>query len=351
MDSSGKLLVVDGSRVVRATLKKRLSAHFSIIEESDGESAWQTLMLDTSICAVISGAQPPRLEACDLLARMRTSSKRHLRALPVVLIVSDVEHHEHRERDEAAGITAFITKTMSASAMRETLDQVIAESTPQDSTPTVLGKEVFRRRLEKSPGTKESSLLVFSLDARAALQTRFGEPALTRIDSHLSTLIASRLSADDVLGQTGTDRLALFAPGVNASESARFARQICKSLAQGQITVRGETIGLTLSVGIAHSLTDQTNDPQTLLNLAATRADEASQQGGNTVVEPAPDHAPPDWAVVSSWLTSDIDRASLARLAPDIYPFLATIDRELNLGLPLAEIDRRLRQFATETRL
>ena len=69
-----RILVLDGSRVVRATLAKRLAGHFEIVEEGDGESAWQRLMLDGRIAAVISGISPPRLVARDLLARLRRSA-------------------------------------------------------------------------------------------------------------------------------------------------------------------------------------------------------------------------------------------------------------------------------------
>lgn len=346
MDGKTKLLVVDGSRVVRATLSKRLTALYSIIEESDGESAWQTLMLDTSICAVISGAQPPRLEACDLLARMRASTKRHLRSLPVVLIVSDIEHYEHRERDLNAGVAAFITKTMDTGAIRDILECVIAGPHANSPASRVLDQTTFTNRLANVAPQEAASLLVFSIDARAELEKRFGAQSLARIDAHLADLIASRLSRDDVLGQAALGQLALLAPGVSAADGSRFARQIGKSLKKGQITVRNETITLTLSAGLAHSLSDRENNPHKLLSLARARAVQACQQGGNMVIDPPDESALADWSTVSSWLTSDLDRASLIRLAPELYPFLVTIDRELKLNLPLANINQRLQQLA-----
>ena len=63
-----RVLVVDHSRVVRSALAKHLREHFEVREEADGESAWQTLVLDSSIVAVVSGAQLPRLNGYDLLA-------------------------------------------------------------------------------------------------------------------------------------------------------------------------------------------------------------------------------------------------------------------------------------------
>ena len=49
METIRRLLVLDNSRVVRATLSKHLKDDFEVIEEASGESAWQTLMLDSGI--------------------------------------------------------------------------------------------------------------------------------------------------------------------------------------------------------------------------------------------------------------------------------------------------------------
>lgn len=84
--SRRRILVIDGSRVVRATLAKRLGDRFEVIEEANGESAWQRLMLDANIAAVISGIHPPRLDARDLFARLRASAMRRLREIPFILV-------------------------------------------------------------------------------------------------------------------------------------------------------------------------------------------------------------------------------------------------------------------------
>ena len=346
MNSGKKVLVVDGSRVVRATLRKHLSETYTVVEESDGESAWQTLMLDTGVCAVISGAHPPRLEACDLLARMRASSKRRLHTLPVLLIVSDVENHENRERDLAAGVADFITKSMSARTILDTLAGVIAHAAAAVHARPILNAEAFAEHLAHAAPNTQASVLVFALDNRQNLLSRFGTHALGRLDAHLANLIGSRLSASDVLGHAAPGRLGLLATGVEAAESARFARQLCKSLAQGQISVRGQAVPLTLSAGAAHSAIDRKAELPALLHLANARLDLAGALGGNTVVDNTSEPEPADWATVSNWLSGEIDRASAVRLAPSLYPLLAALDRELGLGLPLADINRRLQQVA-----
>ncbi|MDR1709940.1 MAG: diguanylate cyclase, partial [Candidatus Accumulibacter sp.] len=121
-----RILVVDGSRVVRATLAKRLEDSFGVVEEDNGESAWQRLMLDSSIVAVISGVSPPRLTAQGLFERLRSSVLRRLRETPMVLLVSDDSPDASNAEWRSMGIAGFMTKSMSKEAMTERLERVLA---------------------------------------------------------------------------------------------------------------------------------------------------------------------------------------------------------------------------------
>ena len=89
------ILIVDDSRVVRISLIKHLKEHFEIREEGDGEAAWQTLVVDHSIKAVISDLQMPKLNGYELLERVRTSKLRRLQQMPFIL-VSGAETEEER---------------------------------------------------------------------------------------------------------------------------------------------------------------------------------------------------------------------------------------------------------------
>lgn len=52
MNELPHVLIVDNSRVIRALLSRSLKDHFEVREETNGESAWQTLVLDSAIVAV-----------------------------------------------------------------------------------------------------------------------------------------------------------------------------------------------------------------------------------------------------------------------------------------------------------
>ena len=69
-ESRPRLLIVDDSRMVRASIIKHLKGLYDIREEGDGEAAWQTLVLDHHIDAVISDLSMPVMDGfqvCQIL--------------------------------------------------------------------------------------------------------------------------------------------------------------------------------------------------------------------------------------------------------------------------------------------
>ena len=65
MNEDGKLpriLVVDDSRMVRATIVKHIRGRFEVREEADGEAGWQTLLVDPDIELVLTDIGMPRLD-------------------------------------------------------------------------------------------------------------------------------------------------------------------------------------------------------------------------------------------------------------------------------------------------
>ena len=57
-----RVLIVDDSRMVRATLIKHIRSHYDYREEGDGEAAWQVVVLDHAIQAIICDLSMPVLD-------------------------------------------------------------------------------------------------------------------------------------------------------------------------------------------------------------------------------------------------------------------------------------------------
>lgn len=380
-----RILVVDESRVVRATLSKHLKGTFEIREEADGESAWQTLMLDASLSVIISGIHTPRLGAHDLLARLKASSMRRLREIPFVLITSDIDNKAERDFDRSRGIDGFISKSMSKAELLKYLDKlldsavftesVILPDAPADETETEPGPEPVPATLEPifkapaildpepfssvvaslavpSPKAGKLCMLVFAIDNRENLIASFGQEAMDMVVKRIASLLITKVGPSDAIGRCADDRLCIISRGVDLDQGVHFARRVCASLSAGQITIRGQKIRLTASVGVASNTNDPVRDGAALFALAENRLAQALVCGGNTVASDSKKGCPlrrPDLSTSGFLDAVNLQdektmAAQIGVLGLKVLPLLAVMDRELALNLPLDEIKRQLEQ-------
>ena len=380
MNKLRRILVIDGSRVVRVTLAKHLKDDFDVVEEANGESAWQTLVLDATIAAVVSGIHPPKLDAHDLLARLRASSIRRLQEMPFTLLVSDVENQAGPASDRLRGVAAVITKTMKKAAIVACLNALFehadeaARAAPEEKKtlpPDVLPLPAPAPEAEKlldseafwsvisglslaDAPAEPVCVLVFGIDDREGLSASFGADVAAMIAARFASLLLSRLSPRDSIGRCRGERLAIISPGVDLKQGERFGKQVSKSLAAGQITVRGQKVKLTASVGIASTSDDVLSRGSELYFLADRRLDQALVCGGNTVaVEYKPkcpvhcrENDVDERLDVLSEATGLMHAGRIGALGLKIMPLLQRIDQELALGLPLADIQEKLQQRA-----
>ena len=440
MEKSRRILVLDASKVVRATLGKHLKEDFEVIEEANGESAWQLLMLDSRIQAVVSGVHPLKLEAHDLLARLKASSIKRLREIPFLLIVSDLDNRVERDADRAAGVAGFLTKTMSKTELVHALNDLlgtrksasthvrsekpeVADKPPKPDKAAAVNAHPARNVLEEmpvlppaapargfseektvstvilpphaailssarqteepetavsaatravnlltadqlvtalssltlsGPNAEMACVLVFAIDDLPGLEEQFGGDVAAVIASRLASLLTSKVGPHDVIGHCTDDRLAIISQGVDLKQGIRFGRQVCKSLASGQISIRGNKIKLTASVGVASTSDDYLVENSELLWLANRRLDQAFVCGGNTVVselKPGCVMHGCDRRLIALFELlkngpSPRYRDKLGAMGLLVVPLLREIDRELALGLSVDDVERKLLERA-----
>ena len=126
-----RILIVDDSRVVRMSLIQHLKGQYEVREEGDGEAAWQTLVLDHSIRAVISDLQMPKVNGYELLERMRTTKLKRLQQLPFIL-VSGEETEEERAKAKSLGVSDFVTKGAGCTEVLTPLNNLLVLSDAQE---------------------------------------------------------------------------------------------------------------------------------------------------------------------------------------------------------------------------
>jgi CheY-like chemotaxis protein len=107
--ASPTVLVVDDSRFVRASLVRGLASRFRLQQAESGERAWELLLLDPSIGAVLSDLSMPGMDGFELLRRVRASMLDRVRALPFA-VLSGADDAAQRARAEALGADRFVVK-------------------------------------------------------------------------------------------------------------------------------------------------------------------------------------------------------------------------------------------------
>jgi len=103
------ILLVDDSRFVRASVLRSLGDGFRIIQADSGERAWEVLLLEPSIGAVLSDLSMPGVDGFELLRRVRASMIARVQGLPFVVLSGAVDQ-AHRDRAMSLGADHFIVK-------------------------------------------------------------------------------------------------------------------------------------------------------------------------------------------------------------------------------------------------
>ncbi len=291
-----RVLIIDPSRVIRSTLAKHLREHFDVREESDGESAWQTLVLDPFVMAVVCCAQPTRISAFDLLARIRASKIRRIRDIDFLLIVSGSEPESERQAAREKGVNDFIARGMPQQEVLAIISrlgrwdptQAAAPPAPPPPPPREPAGSwaALSANIEEAHGSAAQPLgvLQFGMDQQAMLQERFGAETMTAIAAHLARVLRAKIGPQDTVEPGDHAGCCIISPGNTPATCVAFARRVCRGLASSEVRIRGTAFKLVVSAGIACAPMDGNLSREALVALAARRLAQAQQHGGNRIV-------------------------------------------------------------------
>jgi two-component system cell cycle response regulator len=376
-----RVLVLDPSKVVRSALAKHLRDDFDVREEADGESAWQTLVLDSSIIAIVSATNLPKLSGLDLLARIRVSKLRRICDIPFLLLASGNESEEDRLVAKERGVSGFITRGMSKDEILDCIGQLVnwefaTNLTDSQIMPVAVQVNQPLRRDENSDhwipltaaelqdridaslvgiAMKEGMLgiICFGLDDAASLSGLYGLRALQTISKRLGKILQPKVSSVDSIGCDEHGRCIIFTPGSSQASCLAFAQRVCRGLAQSHISIGGSPLNFKVSAGIVSMPEDAGTSAASLLSLANDRLRRAQEAGGNRVV--AGDKAEPAFAFTPDYLfglsrfcSASPTNIPMGALGLQLMPLIRALDKSLEFGLPLDDMERRFAQRAKD---
>lgn len=372
-NSLPRVLVVDDSRMVRVSIIRHLKGHFDVREESDGEAAWQTLVLDLSLVAVISDLQMPKLDGFGLLQRVRSSKLRRMQEIPFIL-VSGAESEDERERARALGVSDFVTKGTATSEILSKLNHLVDLSRTQQpidesKKQIVLDPKsgVFTRKYIELQAAQalshaarhnsEVSVMVLGLDRYDVLAEKLGTGLAEQVATRFAQLLAGKMRKEDNLGYFDRGQFVIISPGVSPARCASFADRVREAVQVAHVAVKGRRLKLTVSAGVANAPADRVVSAGILLELAASRLREAVQAGGNRIVMGGRGATPVRILTLPQALEllgkgHDEDvRAQAPRFGMQVLPLLRLLDEQFSLKMPLDEYAQRLGdQIAEEDR-
>lgn len=404
MSDLPRILIVDNSRVVRAGLAKHLQGRFEVREETNGEAAWQTLVLDSRIVAVISGLQMQKLDGYGLVERLRESRLHRLREMPFLLIISDTECEQGMARAKSHGVSDCITKLMCKAEILKHLTSLtnppveiagkaveeqdgdfsendidssailkrvgrlseFPADDPKEHLPVIeaqvhllTGSEIeakITKALTDSKNRKALvSVLALGIDNYEALLERFGRNVAEGIGGRFAKLVGGKIGLRDSVGLYRPDCCVIVSREASIGRCYTFAGRICRSMATAQIAVRGQPVGLAICAGAASVPEDGAMSASELLALAIKRM-EATRCSCNRSQrergqEATGEHQEiPALRSLAAMLANhpEIVEPHLGTVGLQLLPLLSMLEREFRFGLPLPEIESRLAERARQ---
>lgn len=364
-----RVLIIDDSRMVRASIIKHVRDFYDVREEADGEAGWETLLLDPTIQVVISDLSMPKLDGYQLLERIRGSKIARIHEMPVIMISGD-EDDSARARAKDLGATDFINKGIGTAEILARLDaaikaaqtrrelaesrQALAEQKPIDPkyglvTPQYLHMHGDQLLAQVRRYLGELSVMLIEVDRYAELGEKYGQQVAALVIRKLAKILGTRVRKEDTVAQLAECRFCIVTPSINIDACNAFAMRLRSAIESIALGYRGELIRISLSIGIANSRQDRSETIDDLIGLAVKRVQQGQADGGNRVVgstgvveRRAEDAMTLERAnaLLKSKSYAEV-KPHVAALTKRLLPVLEFIEAEYRVGIPLDALAER----------
>ncbi|MEJ2179997.1 MAG: diguanylate cyclase [Gammaproteobacteria bacterium] len=297
-----KLLIVDDSATIRATLSRAVGDEFDSLEATNGEEALQLLIDDLEIDLVVTDLAMPRMDGYDLIKQMRAHESSRLINMPVI-VVTGANDTAAREKAFIAGANDFIAKTsdhvefLARVRAHVKLAQTIQEleqsrrylKEQADTDP--LTKLANRRSFFASASTnlaqmqrqnEHFSIIILDIDHFKRINDTYGHQAGDVVLQQLAAVLATAIREGDSLARIGGEEFVVASPYTNRLAAIVLSERLRKAVEDAEFVFDGNRIPVTISLGVA-SMNKGGDDVDKLLAVADSRLYLAKQKGRNRI--------------------------------------------------------------------
>lgn len=297
-----KILIVDDSATIRATLTKAVKNEFDSVDATNGEQAWAMLQQDEAIKVVVTDLAMPKLDGYGLIKRMRKSDISRIENMPVI-VVTGANDTVARERAFIDGANDFITKTsdhvefLARVKAHEKLSQTIRELEEsrrflrEQANTDPLTKLANRRSYfqvaasnlaQMQRQNEHFSMLMLDIDYFKRINDTYGHQAGDHILVEIATVLSTAVREGDTVARIGGEEFVVSSPYTNRLAAIVLAERLRKSVENRVFEFEGNRIPVTISIGVA-SLTQDIENVDQLMAITDTRLYLAKQRGRNRI--------------------------------------------------------------------
>ena len=297
-----KLLIVDDSATIRATLSRAVGDEFDSIEATNGKEALQFLREDLCIDLVVTDLAMPEMDGYDLIREMRAHESARLINMPVI-VVTGANDTAAREKAFIAGANDFIAKTsdhvefLARVRAHVKLAQTIQEleqsrrylKEQADTDP--LTKLANRRSFFASASTglaqmqrqnEHFSIVILDIDHFKRINDTYGHQAGDVVLQQLAMVLSMAIREGDSLARIGGEEFVVASPYTNRLAAIVLSERLRKAVESSEFMHEGNRIPVTISLGVASKNSDD-DDVDKLLAIADSRLYLAKQKGRNRI--------------------------------------------------------------------
>ncbi len=366
-----RVLIADDSRIVRASITQHIRDRFDIREVTDGEAAWQAILLDSSIRVVLTDLTMPKVDGFELLTRVRSSKVQRIREMPMIVISGEDEGPE-RERAAQLGATDFIVKGAGAAELVSRLEVLVKLSTTRealaesqaslesartiDPDTELLNPQFFDKQVDKLISFARRSLSdVAIICIRIELSMAGGQSWEGETEQRMKLVgrsLAASVRLEDFATRTDKLEFCVGTQSTGLSGVLRFAARLRKVLEN--VEAAGPGVEVWTCIGVATLSEELRRGAEELRSVAQRRAQQAqSARTRRIILGAAEGMAPGALEGQSPEGGMDVNLAlALIRAgrANEVVPHLAALVEQITPLLRLVRQQRELQAPAASPR-
>ncbi len=297
-----KILIADDQPLDRTVLKMSLEKWgYEVIEAEDGTQAMNLLSAEDSPALAILDWMMPGMTGPEICLELRYQERQRY---VYILLLSAKDNKEDLVRGMAAGADDYISKPVDLHELQvrlragrriiELQEELIAtreELRMQATRDFLTGIANRASIMDKLNGEAHRSLrqgsslavLMCDIDYFKRINDTHGHPAGDAVLKEVAQRMRTTIRPYDSVGRFGGEEFLVLCPGADAAGGAALGERLRDAIAATPVTTDSGPISVSVSIGVAARVIEQTDEVNQVISAADTALYSAKHNGRNRV--------------------------------------------------------------------